>query len=626
MKKNKINFPSNGKFTVSLIATSILLSACGGGFAGLGGGGSSFWVVPIKGQFGAGCVVNVTNPAGSFSVNGTTGANGQASVTLPAGATGPYVVSVQGGGTCTYFNDNAAAPAMLPFTAGSILKALVPTNDATAGATVAITPITQMAYAYAAALPGGIAVATDSSASTASLSALNLAVTQGLLPSSAAIPGGNIFAPPASMPASGVSNATYAASPYLAMFATISAQSSVNPMAAVDAYSSLANVTGLSVASATSPAAAAMVASAVANATAFFASISSVNAATSAVFGAASGNAITPPPSIASAVQQTATNSAALTNFQTDVTVGGIGNFNPGWVQNGVTNNGFIHVTTATLVNGVYSLVNTVKQLLNNAWVAFTRPAYYVWLTNAWVNADTQPGTATADPINGTISINQGYQFTSPLTMLDLSGTSTVMPAVGASGVMALNASGIPTMVTVTYPAGSREYLMMMATTPVNEWAVAADGWNTLTDASGVALTTLAQVGQLTAAAPGCFGGGWYSIAASGATTNGAGTYVASFGCGASGVPAAGTFNLVAMANPALLMASNVVANASGVMMMPVVAGRDFFAVTPDNKVHGGTFTPAGGMSPQGGMPVNKAARDAQLTATVPVAAGLPGI
>jgi hypothetical protein len=97
---------------------------------------------------------------------GTSGTGSSGTVTVPATGTctGPVLVKVSGrsDGTSTYYDEALAS--LLPFPAGSSLRALLPTLGAT---TVGVTPLTEMATRQAVAAAGTLAAVTRAQATAA---------------------------------------------------------------------------------------------------------------------------------------------------------------------------------------------------------------------------------------------------------------------------------------------------------------------------------------------------------------------------------------------------------------------------------------------------------------------------
>lgn len=467
------NSGMSGKMLASVAATSLLLSACGGGGGGGGGGtvagtggagpvGAAMTIAPMKGQFGAGCSVAVSNPAGSFTASGATDATGQATVTIPSGATGPYVISVSGGGTCTYFNESTNTN--VPYTTADSLHAVVPSASAT-GAPVAVTPLTEMEYTYLKQQAGGAITPaiTDAQVVAAVPPVLVLAKSMGLL--NATIDVRNMFALPQVIPAAGVTPAQLGQDGYSAMFGKVAAQQPSNPMAAVAAYALLAKAAALSAAS--SPAAP----QALTDAQTAIAGILPIAQAVSNMYGAASAAGMAAPMTVTAATQAAAAAATAAaaavagsSGYLSDLTAGGLHQFSPGYQYtiNAVTTTvaPVGKSLTATFANATYSMVRTFKELLNRIWTALVGTSSntdYVLTAAGWSDDRTTSISAITN-LDGTLTINDGAygRYGAKVAKIDISGMAI------ASAVTAVDANGLTTGAAIApagnFPAGSIEY------------------------------------------------------------------------------------------------------------------------------------------------------------------------
>ncbi|BBI99715.1 hypothetical protein FGKAn22_14080 [Ferrigenium kumadai] len=503
------NSGMSGKILASIAATSLLLSACGGGGGGgggVGGGtggagpvGTAMTIAPMKGKFGAGCSVVVSNPAGSFTANGSTDATGQATVTIPSGATGPYVISVVGGGTCTYFNESTNTN--VSYTTADSLHAVVPSASAT-GAPVAVTPLTEMEYTYLKQQAGGAITPaiTDAQAVAAVPPVLVLAKSMGLL--NATIDVQNMFALPPVIPAAGVTPAQLGQDGYSAMFGKVAAQQPSNPMAAVAAYALLAKAAALSAAS--SPAAP----QALADAQTAIAAILPIAQAVSNMYGPASATGMAAPMSVTAATQAAAaaaTSAAAAATggagYLSDLTAGGVHLFSPGYQYTiGAVTTTVAPVgksMTATLSNATYSMVRTFKDLLNRIWTALVSTSSntdYVLTAAGWSDDRTTSISAIAN-LDGTLTVNDGAygRYGVRVAKIDISGMAI------ASAVAAVDANGLTTGAAVApagnFPAGSIEYDVTdfgLTSQDIHEvYAGSLGSYVHVLDATGIQLTAL---------------------------------------------------------------------------------------------------------------------------------------
>ncbi len=464
---------TNKRVWACMAATSVLLSACGGGGDSGGGGGAAtvvggnpLSVAPVKGRFGAGCTVVVSNPAGSFTAQAATDATGVATATIPVGATGPYVISVVGGGGCRYFNE--ATNTMVAYAATDSLHAVVPAANIT-GAPVAVTPLTEMHYAYLKHRSGGVitAAVTDAAALAAVSPVLVLAKSMGLL--NATIDVRNMFALPPVIPAAGVTPAQLGQDGYSAMFGIVAAEQSSNPMAAVAAYAALSKAAGLStVSSAAAP-------QAVIDAQAAMSTLLPVSQAVSNMYGAASAVGMAAPLSVTAATQAAvadaavaAARPAATAGYLADLTAGGVHLFSPGYQY--ATTAGTATVAplgksmmasvTTSFANTIYPMQLAFKELLNRVWTALVGTSTntdYILVANGWVD-DRTTSLSVSPNLDGTLTVDDGAwgRYGSKVNRLDMSGMTI------ASTLAAVDANGLTTGAAVVppgnFPAGSVEY------------------------------------------------------------------------------------------------------------------------------------------------------------------------
>jgi hypothetical protein len=499
-------FGMDVKVLAGMAAISLLLSACGG--SGGGGapsvaGGNPLDVVPVKGKFGAGCAVSVSNPAGSFTAQGSTDATGVARVLIPSGATGPYVISVTGGGSCRYFNE--AANAMVPYAAGYSLHAVVPAAIA-ANAPVAVTPLTEMQYTYLKHRAGGAITSsvTDSAAVAAVSPVLVLAKSMGLL--SATIDVQNMFALPPVMPAPGVTPAQLGQDGYSAMFGIVAAEQPSDPMAAVMAFAAVAKAAALSIASSpTAP-------QALIDAQTAMGTVLPISQAVSNMYGPASAVGMAAPLSVTAATQAAVADAAvaaarttASASYLADLTAGGMHLFSPGYQYATATGTATVAPlgksmtasVTTTFVNTTYSMLLTFKELLNQVWTALVGTSGntdYVLTAGGWAD-DRTTSLAAIPNLDGSFTVHDGAwgRYGSKVARVDISGVAI------ASTLAAVDANGMTTGAAVVppgnFPAGAVEYdITDFGLTSGDVYQVYAGSLGAdvqALDASGIQLTAL---------------------------------------------------------------------------------------------------------------------------------------
>lgn len=501
------------KVMAGMVATSLLLTACGGGGSGGGSssgggaanvaGGKPLSVVPVKGKFGAGCAVSVSNPSGSFNAQGSTDATGVATVTVPLGATGPYVISVTGGGSCSYFNE--ATNAMVSYTAGYSLHAVVPTAIA-AHAPVAVTPLTEMQYTYLKHQAGGAITSAinDSTALAAVSPVLVLAKSSGLLSATVDVP--NMFALPPVVPAAGVTPAQMGRDGYSAMFGIVAAEQPANPMAAVTAYDALAKAVALSVVS--SPSAP----QALTDAQIVMAGMLPINQAVANMYGPASAVGMAAPLSVTAVTQAAVADAAvaaarvtASTGYLADLTAGGMHLFSPGYQYATPTGTATVaplgrSMTASvmtTLATTTYSMLFTFKELLNRVWTALVGTSSntdYVLTAGGWVDDRTTSLDASPN-LDGTFTVNDGAwgRYGSKVSKVDVSGVAI------ASTLAAVDANGLTTGAAVVppgnFPAGAIEYDItdfgLTSRDVYQVYAGSLGSYAYVLDANGIQLTAL---------------------------------------------------------------------------------------------------------------------------------------
>lgn len=163
---------SSFKMLVPILATGVLLTACGGGGGGLslsdvGAGGTGFISGSVtKGPVGSANVIAygvTTGQMGAQIGSATTNANGDFTMNVGAYA-GPVMLQVSGG---SYIDE--ATGSVMPMANGDVMAAIMPAIAAGSNnAGVQITPLTAMAQAMAQGMTGGM---TD-----ANIAAANLAI------------------------------------------------------------------------------------------------------------------------------------------------------------------------------------------------------------------------------------------------------------------------------------------------------------------------------------------------------------------------------------------------------------------------------------------------------------------
>ncbi|MBY0578644.1 MAG: hypothetical protein K2P57_06330 [Burkholderiales bacterium] len=442
------------------VSTALALSGCGGGGGGStaattpAAGGTSISLSPVKGRFSGTCNVSVASTANPGTpIFGPTptaiAADGTVSVTLPAGSTGPYVVSLlgDGSGQCKYFNDSATNPQNVPLNQGQSLNALVPGNQISSGAKIAITALTESAYQAASAANGG---------NVNGLTDNDPKITQGIIAALnsagvSSVPVTSFFAPPTVIPASGVQ-----ANDDLgrALVKIARQNSGGDEIAAIRANALLA-------------AAALLQQNNAASATAL------TNLANNL---AASFVPETGAESFASHVQATqgaaasaVANSAGVTSFTNDLTSGsGLRKVAFGWTMpiGNSTTSVAAHgmVIKATLSNAVYAVTRTLSKLINGSWTTATAASQYALGATGWVDQKTNAISFSLNS-DGTARVTQDGFGTYPaiFTRMDLNGVpfaSAVsgnfannngafngmqsFTAIGPNGQEILNASGVP--------------------------------------------------------------------------------------------------------------------------------------------------------------------------------------
>jgi hypothetical protein len=117
-------------------------------------------------------------PSGAVLGTGSTGASGAISVTTTGACAGPVLVAVSGraDGSSTYYDEALAA--VLPFPAGSSLRAVVPAFTGTLA--LGVTPLTEMATRQALATAGSLAALTTAQASSANAAVVGAVLGAGV--------------------------------------------------------------------------------------------------------------------------------------------------------------------------------------------------------------------------------------------------------------------------------------------------------------------------------------------------------------------------------------------------------------------------------------------------------------
>ncbi|MFY9259623.1 MAG: hypothetical protein WAO71_03845 [Gallionella sp.] len=486
-------------FSATILST-LLLTACGGGGGAAvaanpaAAGGTTVTLTPVKGKFEGKCVVSISNTAGAtlFTGTQTINPNGTTTVTLPAGSTGPYLVSIQGDATgtqCLYFNDNAANPRLIAMGASESLNALVSTNDLTAASGVAITSLSEMAYQAASAIHGGhLRNLTENSPEIAQgiAAAVSLA---GLTGASAVA---SIFTPPRTIPASGIA-ANDDLGRTLVNIANINA---TKPMDAIRLMSYHAQ-SAVGVPPSASAVAALSPLNFVGQGQAFGLQIqANKQAAASAVVNA--GN-------VASFL-------AAITSAS------GVGSFSFGLSSPMNSFPAYGELDTATLMNGVYSVVVGAKDLIGGAWTPQV-PTGFVLTPRGWTPSAQQKTTFTMNPEGTAHAIQEGFGVMNVIiTRQSLTGVSFASAVVAAgqqnsplnttgglnaNGQLVLDASGVPTAANIvptgSFTAGAVAYNTMevaSAVTSQDIYEVQANPSNTVNAVNtGTQLTALPAAG-----------------------------------------------------------------------------------------------------------------------------------
>ncbi len=163
-------------FLGSLVVVSLGLGACGGGSSGGSDGGSdgsSLTVTPSLGQVTNATVKLYQSDTTTLLGTGDSGADGVANIRYAGSYRGPVVVAVLGDDDAQYFDE--ASGSMVPFGAGKVLRAIVPSGTTRVG----VTMLTEMAYRLSAENSIGLTDAT--------VNQLNDRVRQALAPELASI-------------------------------------------------------------------------------------------------------------------------------------------------------------------------------------------------------------------------------------------------------------------------------------------------------------------------------------------------------------------------------------------------------------------------------------------------------
>lgn len=455
--KNKLRTAAEFSISATIIAT--LLAACGGG-----GGGtaattptSTINVTPGKGKM-VGATVTIKNAKGVALGNAPTTTTGIAGVAIPATETGPFIIEVSClSAACSYYDEktklNVPGSATMP-----ALQAVVPgATNTNLGVTAATTAAAQYALNTGAALtPTSIAAANTTVATSLGLPA-----------------GTNILTPPTIIANDADYQAAKGRTTAADLLANLSASfamsaSGVTAMQAIADYGNAWKV------AATTPASGVIMPGSINKA--------ELTLATSGVGGMTGIPTATIPNVTAAMTTATATvtaNITAVNNFLTDMTTTGLREFRPGqqWQNSNasgvpVTQTWYAEgrTSTATLANGVYTIAQTVMELINKVWTAISGTSNnagtnYVLTTSGWVDEQTlsksfttnADGTATTTNMNGVLG-NTIFA----VSAIDIAGTMSIASAVGfvdANGFGSnINASGVqatPALTgNITFPAG----------------------------------------------------------------------------------------------------------------------------------------------------------------------------
>ncbi len=533
--KNKLR--SATELTVSMTIIATLLAGCFGG--GGGGGGTTaattgattpVTVVPSKGKFADGAHVRIRDDNGSYTAYALT-LGGSAVVAVPVTFTPPFLIEAGVKGDSYYDITKAAFASMV---SAAPVRALVPDlATLTAASGVGVNFDTESVIARIEK-DNPTAMTTTGLGKTLAASAVVTASTMATAMGYASYK--DLFVPATPYDGTAKLDPTKSADAKSLKFEAMArAASGVGGADLLDDIKIAARN------SATSGVAGAL--------PGFNGEFTKLTTGTLSVTGAASAVAPTLPPvisaaSMASAVTTIAANTTSTSNFLTDLTTTGLREFQPGlkiqWANaSGVATTQTNYATgrsiSATLANGVYTVIQSIMELVNKVWTAIAPTSNnagtnYVLTATGWVDDKTLPvtfttnadGTATATNMNGI----PGNSIVA-VSAIDITGTMSIASAVGfvdANGFMSnINASGVQATSavagTITFPAGSRKYLLnnLGASTADNYQVWTSAAWsNDVRDPAGIipGSTTLATMlsTHTTAANPICING-WAFVA-----------------------------------------------------------------------------------------------------------------
>lgn len=138
---------------LAIAATVASLFACGGGGSTTAPVQTTVTVTPALGGFSAGANVKAVKPDGSTIASGTTDSSGSATLNF-ADYDGPFTLVVTGGTGVTYFDEKSGTN--LPFSSTDSLLSVVPANTINSGVSYGVTPLTNMAAAFAGVNTTGV--------------------------------------------------------------------------------------------------------------------------------------------------------------------------------------------------------------------------------------------------------------------------------------------------------------------------------------------------------------------------------------------------------------------------------------------------------------------------------------